>query len=366
MPSTENHKLSIVIPILNERNNIKPLITAIHKALPADLHPYEIIFVDDGSTDGSRELLDEYIQEDSSIRKLFRTGHKSLSQSVLDGFSISKGELLMVMDGDQQHDPKYIPHLYDSCLESDGVSLASRYVDEGKGFDRNSPRDMVSRFSTMLVQLLLNVQVSDPMTGFFAVKRSVMDKIAHKLSGVGYKILLEIIFYARGSGVNARQIGEVPFVFAMRSHGESKASVKVFYQFLCQVLALLLRIKSVELMSFCIVGTLGVAIHLAVLNIGLWSGFGFHIANIIALIIAATHNYILNLYFTFTDIRERPSTQFSSWSLYLLANGVSMIANTSIASAIHTSVGLVNIASICGIIVGIIWNYSVGRYLLKS
>jgi len=366
MASTELHKLSVIIPILNERKNIKPLIATIHKAVHETLSPYEIIFVDDGSTDGSRDVLDDCVRKDSRVHKLFRTGHKSLSQSVLDGFSIAKGKILIVMDGDLQHDPKYIPLLYASCMESDGISLASRYIDEGKGFARNSPRDMVSRFSTMLVRVLLRVKVSDPMTGFFAVRRTVFDKIANRLSGVGYKILLEIIYYSRASGVNARKIGEVPFVFAKRSHGESKASVKIFYQFLCQVMALLLRIKSVEFMSFCIVGTIGVVVHLAVLNIALLAGFNFHLANIFALIIAATHNYVLNLYFTFSDIRESPHTQLSSWILYLLASGVSMIANTSVASAIHTTIGWVNIASICGIIVGIIWNYSVGRYLLKS
>ena len=366
MASTELHKLSIIIPILNERENIKPLIAAIIKHVPETMSPCEIIFVDDGSTDGSRDVLDDIVREDSRVNKLFRAGHKSLSQSVVDGFRIAKGKILVVMDGDLQHDPKYIPLLYTSCMESDGISLDSRYIDEGKGFARNSPRYMVSRFSTMLVRVLLGVRVSDPMTGFFAVRRTVFDKITGSLSGVGYKILLEIIYNSQASGVKAHKIGEVPFVFAKRRQGESKASVKIFYQFLCQVMALLLRVRSVEFISFCIVGTIGVVVHLAVLNMALLTGFNFHLANIFALIIAATHNYVLNLYFTFSDIRDKPNTQFRSWILYLLASGVSMISNTSVASMIHTTVGWVNIASICGIIVGIIWNYSVGRYLLKS
>lgn len=365
-PIAENCKLSIVIPILNKRDNIEPLISSIDKAVPEKCCPYEIIFVDDGSNDGSRELLDEYIKQKPNVRKVFRTGYKDLNQSVLDGFSIAKGDVLMVMHSDQKHNPKYIPELYHACLESDGLSLASQYNLKSKTFEKNRIRRLEILFPKLLARFILNIKVSDPMTGFFAVSRSVFDKVAHRIDSVGYNALIAIIFNARGSGIKVKRIGEVSYVMPTHRHVELMTVIKTHYQFLCQILVLLLRFRSVELMSFCLVGTQGLAIHLVTLNIALWSGLNFHIANIIALIIAATHNYFLNLHLTFTDIREQPHTGFSTWSLYLLANGVSLIANTSVASAIHTAIDLVNVASICGIFVGIIWNFSIGRYLLKS
>ena len=359
-------KLSVIIPILNESDSIEPLIKAIHSALSGFVSPYEIIFVDDGSTDGSREKLEHVSNADTRVKNLLRSGAKSLSQSVIDGFAISRGEVLVVMDGDLQHHPKYIPALYQSCLSSDGVSVASRYVKDGKGFAKNPSRDLVSRFCTLLVQIVLGVNVSDPMTGYFAVRRDTLGKVVSRLSGVGYKILLEIIFYSSRDMNNHFHVGEIPFLFSERTSGSSKASVKIFFQFMCQVLALFLRLSSVEFVGFCIVGTIGVVVHLTVLHAALSLGVTFNLANVMALLTAATHNYLLNLYFTFSDIRDMPKTNFSGWILYLLAAGTGMVANTSIASSIHDAVGLVSLASISGIIVGIVWNYSASRFLLRQ
>lgn len=352
--------LSIIIPVLNECDSIQKLTNAIFLAIPKEYHPFEIIFVDDGSIDGTQQLLITLSEYHSEVKYLFRTGSKSLSQSVIDGFNIANGTFIVVMDGDLQHDPVYIPDLLRACSSGKGLSIASRYIENGSGFKKNTVRHYISLFATFLAMILLKAKVSDPMTGFFAIHRDLLKNLTPKLSGVGYKILVEIIHYS-----GQKEISEIPYAFSNREFGFSKSKFRIFFHYICQLLSIGLKVKSVEFIGFCIIGSLGLISHIILINILYALGFIFVYAHIFSFLVVSSQNYILNQSLTFGDSREKSHFNFKNWFFYILANSVNIIANTSIAVTVFNVSGLLTLSTTFGVIVGIVWNFTAARFLLK-
>jgi len=352
--------ISILVPVLNELENLKILTNIIKKTLTKNKLSYEIIFIDDGSSDGSQTCIIDLAKKFQNIKYLFRTGPKSLSQSVIDGFYTSVGSYIIVMDADLQHNPEYIPALIQSCKNNNGLSIASRYIENGVGFKKPSVRYFISKFSTLLACFVLKTKVSDPMTGFFAVERHLFTEISKQLSGVGYKILLEIIYYS-----NQKEIGEIPYVFDQRQNGISKSNFRIFYYYLCQLISIYFKIKSVEFISFCIVGFIGLLCHIFLLNLLIALGLNFLDSHAFLVFIISSQNYILNQYLTFSDTRQKLSFSFNNWLLYLIANGVNLIANTAAAVTLFNASGMLTLSSLFGVIIGIIWNYTAAKYILK-
>ena len=354
-------KLSIIIPVLNECESVQRLTGEILSAIPEEYHPFEIVFVDDGSADGTQQLLYTLAERHTQLKYLFRNGPKSLSQSVIDGFISATGTYIVVMDGDLQHNPAYIPDLLKACRSGSGLSIASRYIENASGFKKNTGRHYASRVATFLAVVLLKSRVSDPMTGFFAIHKDLLKQLMPRLSGVGYKILVEIIYY---SGHN--KVEEIPYAFSNREFGSSKLNFRIFYHYICQLLSMALRIKSVEFISFCIIGSLGLATHIAFVNILDLVGFKFFYTHIFSFLLISTQNYILNQHLTFGDTREKLNFKLRAWAFYILANCVNLIANTGVAVAVFNVSGLLTLSSTFGIIVGIAWNFTAARFLLKK
>ena len=327
--------LSIIIPVLNELDNLKTLTSVITKTLRNTDLSYQIIFVDDGSSDGSQECIIDLAKRFQHIEYIFRKGPKSLSKSVIDGFYTSVGSYIIVMDADLQHNPEYIPDLLQSCKDNNGLSIASRYIENGVGFKKHSIRYFISKFSILLASFILNAKVSDPMTGFFAIDRHLFSEISERLSGVGYKILLEIIYYS-----NKKEIGEIPYVFDQRQNGKSKSNFRVFYHYICQLISIYFKIKSVEFVSFCIVGLIGLLCHIFFINLLMVLGLNFLNSHTFIFFIIASQNYILNQYLTFSDTRQKLSFNLSNWLLYLIANGINLIANTAVAVTLFNASGM--------------------------
>ena len=167
--------LSIIIPVLNEELNIKPLTNKIIKTLKK--YKYEIIFVDDSSTDNSKKILKKLKSKYPYFKPIFRSKKRDLSKSCFDGIKKSKYENILIMDGDLQHDPKFIPKMFNKYIKNN-LDLV---VGARKLYKPNNPGlSETRRFASLILIKLFsffNIQTKDPMSGFFLFKKKYSIKI---------------------------------------------------------------------------------------------------------------------------------------------------------------------------------------------
>ncbi len=218
---------SLIIPTYNEAENIVPLldsVTAILEGLD-----FEVIVVDDYSPDETYKKVGEYHDRDSRVRCIVRKSDKGLSSAVIAGFKRARGDILGVMDADLSHNPRILPKLINGVNDGFDLAVGVRSAVEGWGVKRK----LISKGAKLLARLLAGVKLSDPMSGYFVLKRSVFERVKDELNPIGYKIFLEI--YARARPV---KVFEVPFVFSDRVAGESKLDSGVMLEYLKQLFSL--------------------------------------------------------------------------------------------------------------------------------
>jgi dolichol-phosphate mannosyltransferase len=222
---SENH-LSLVVPTLNEAGNIDKLLIELTVALSETPLTYEIVVVDDGSTDGTVELVRDWSKRDARVRLFSRTGERGLAGAVLYGWSQSRANLLGVIDADLQHPPELLPELLKQAEKAD-IAIASRYARAQGTKGWNPLRAAVSRLSTLAAAPLIkkNLGVTDPMSGFFVIRRRCIEGLTFQTTG--FKLLLEILVRGR-----IRTVREVPYQFGLRHAGRSKASASVAVHYL--------------------------------------------------------------------------------------------------------------------------------------
>lgn len=220
---------ALVVPTLNEAGNIDKVLGEITEALRETRFEYEIIVVDDGSTDGTVEEVRAWSKQDARIRLVSRTGERGLAGAVLYGWKQSQAAFLGVMDADLQHPPRLVPELLRQAERGD-IAIASRYVqsdgDAIKGW--NPVRAAVSKLSTLAASPLIlkrHLRVTDPMSGFFILHRSCIEGLTFQTTG--FKLLLEILVRGR-----IRKVREIPYHFGLRHAGRSKASAAVAFHYL--------------------------------------------------------------------------------------------------------------------------------------
>jgi len=225
MSTLSRPKLGLVIPTLNEAGNIPVLLNRLSAAVENAPVDCEFIIVDDGSSDGTADVGRQCAARDPRVRVFVRNGKRGLAGAVIHGWAQTDAELLGVIDADLQHPPELLPELLAPVLNGSDIAIASRYV-EGNGDslgEWNKFRVFVSRCSTLLATAPLRgrgLKVKDPLAGYFVVRRGCIDHL--KLQPEGFKILLEIL--VKG---NIRKTAEVPYQFATRQSGKSKADIKV-------------------------------------------------------------------------------------------------------------------------------------------
>lgn len=208
--------LSVIVPTYNEAENVGHLVARVSRALGES--DFELVVVDD-STDGTERVLAELARDDPRLRVMHRTGRRGLASAVVAGIACSTGDVVCVLDADLQHPPEVLPALREALDRTEAdVAIASRYV-PGGGDDFTMARRIVSRVATAMAWILLGRarSVADPLSGFFAFRRHVVDDV--QLRPVGYKILLEILVRGRVS-----RVVEVPYRFEARGAGRSKLS----------------------------------------------------------------------------------------------------------------------------------------------
>jgi dolichol-phosphate mannosyltransferase len=295
--SSPNPELSLIVPTYCEGQNIAELIERVHQSLSNC--GYELIVVDDNSPDGTSELA-ESLSRKYPIRVITRRNERGLASAVVDGFRQAKGEILGVIDADLQHPPEILPELLKEVKGGADVAIASRYVKGGGSAGWSMKRRIISRGSKVLAGLLLpSVRgVKDPLSGFFLLRRRVIDGVA--LSPTGYKILLEVL--VRGK---ANEITEVPFIFKERERGESNLNAGEGINYLKHLYRLGGLGGTIRFIKFCLVGLSGVAVNEGLLWM-LTEGFGlFYVFSAaIAIEISILTNFFLNDIWTFRDRRS--------------------------------------------------------------
>ncbi|MDP9421417.1 MAG: glycosyltransferase family 2 protein [Pseudomonadota bacterium] len=353
-------QLSVVVPTLNEAGNIEPLLERLGMALAGI--EWEAIFVDDGSTDGTPELLTQIAQDDRRIRMIRRIGRRGLASAVVEGALASTTPIVAVIDADLQHDEKILPDLYRAIAENGNeLAIGTRYAGNGSTGEWAEDRLKISRFATALASPVMKTRMSDPMSGLFAVRRDVLLEAAPRLSTVGYKILLDLV----ASHPRPLRLAEVGYTFGSRQHGESKLDEMVALEYLELLLDKAVgRFVPVKLVQFGAIGMLGVGIHLAILYCALVAGTSFAFSQASAVIGAMTFNFALNNKFTYRDRKLTGWAWVGGLFSFYLVCSLGAVANVGIGSLVYEQYHAGWwIAGIAGAIVGSVWNYVASGWL---
>ncbi|MGC1393678.1 MAG: glycosyltransferase family 2 protein [Coleofasciculaceae cyanobacterium] len=295
--------LSLVIPTYNESKNIPKIVSllsqTLDKAIPG---AYELIVVDDNSPDRTWEIAQELMSEYPQLRVMRRVEERGLSTAVIRGWQAARGEVLGVIDADLQHPPELLLDLWGEIVRGGDLAVASRHVEGGGVSDWSPIRRILSRGAQTLGLVILPEvigRVSDPMSGYFMVRRPSL--AGKTLSPVGYKILIEVI--ARG---RVPWIGEVGYVFQERQEGESKVTSKQYIDYLRHLVRLRFSLGPIaRFFRFGLVGFSGVFVDLLVFYLLDQWGLGLARSTIISAEFAIINNFLWNDFWTFGDIARR-------------------------------------------------------------
>jgi dolichol-phosphate mannosyltransferase len=349
-------EISVIVPTFNERDNVLELVSRLERCLAG--RAWEVVFVDDDSPDDTAALVQRLAQQDRRVRCLHRIGRRGLSSACVEGMLASGAPILAVMDGDLQHDEELLPRMLD-LLERGNADLVvgTRYSGGGGIGDWEASRARMSRFATRLSRFVVRADISDPMSGFFALRREAFEAAVRQLSSIGFKILLDIL----ASSPVPLRICELPYQFRTRRAGESKLDSQAVWEYL-----MLLADKLVgayvpaRFVAFGAIGGLGVAVHFFVLA----ALFGplqlsFAAGQTAAALVAMTSNFALNNALTYRDRRLRGWGWLKGWLSFTLVCSIGLLANVGIASYLFASHTAWVLAALAGIAVGAVWNYAV-------
>jgi dolichol-phosphate mannosyltransferase len=357
IPSQANGlpQLSVVVPTFNERDNVTTLYKRLEAALGA--MPWEVVFVDDNSPDGTWEVVRALAQRDCRVRCIRRVGRRGLSGACIEGILASSAPYAAVIDADLQHDETQLPKML-ALLQSGQADLVigSRYIAGGSADSFNKQRAGASALATEVAKRVLGVKVADPMSGFFMIRRDRFEQLAPQLSTQGFKILLDIIATARGE---LRTV-EVPYTFGSRLHGESKLDSMVALDFLGLVLAKLTHdVISLRFILFGMVGATGLVVHLTTLFIALeFFNWPFAEAQALGAFVAMTSNFILNNFLTYRDQRLKGFAILRGLILFYLVCSVGLFANVGVAFSVYDQEPIWWLAGAAGALMGVVWNYA--------
>lgn len=225
---THPHKFALVIPTLREAGTVAGVLERATAALKQVEIPWEIVVVDDDSGDGTAETVRRMARRERRVRLVVRRGQRGLSGAILHGWRRSTAGILGVMDADLQHPPEVLPLLLEQILRGSDVAIASRYAPGSELAGWSWLRRGISSASVRLSWPLLagGARARDPLSGFFVVRRASIEGVAFRTAG--FKLLLQIL--ARG---RVGAVSEVPFAFARRASGNSKAGTRVAWDYLC-------------------------------------------------------------------------------------------------------------------------------------
>ena len=325
-------QLSVIVPTFNERENIQSLIENVDEALNGI--SWEIVFVDDNSPDGTASLVRKFASRDRRVRIIHRVGRRGLSSACVEGILSTASPIIAIMDADHQHDEQKLCTMYEIITTKDvSIVVGSRYTEGGSVGAWDYDRIAMSKLATKLANLLTRSSLTDPMSGFFMMRRDDFSRALPQLSAIGFKVLLDIM---TSSPTPLRAI-EVPYTFGVRSKGQSKLDSMVLWEFLLLMLDKTIgRWVPVRFISFAMVGGTGVIVHFTVLTLLFKAtDLSFIASQTVATFVAISSNFILNNLLTYRDRRLRGSKLLFGWITFNLVCALGAAANVGVAGWLY-------------------------------
>jgi dolichol-phosphate mannosyltransferase len=354
-------ELAVIVPTLNERDNIAPLLVRLGEALAGIA--WEVVFVDDDSRDGTAELLLRLQSSDPRVRVIRRIGRRGLASACIEGMLATGAPFLAVMDADLQHDESILPRMLEALRDDDlDIVVGSRFSAGGGVGVFSGRRLFLSRLGRLLSRTVSRADLSDPMSGFFVLRRSFFEETARRLSGQGFKILLDLF----ASAPRPVRFAELPYVFRPRHSGASKLNTLVVLEYVILLSDKLLGPSvPARFVIFALVGLFGLGIHLLALALAhkvlLVPFFG---AQVIATFTAMTVNFNLNNRLTW---RDRPlagrGLLYGHLSFYAVC-GIGAIANFQVAQMLYEQRAPWLLAGLVGALISSVWNYGVSSLVI--
>jgi dolichol-phosphate mannosyltransferase len=350
--------LSVIVPTYCEAENVPVLFERLKSAL-AGLR-WEMIVVDDDSPDGTADAALAIAASDTRMRCIRRVNRFGLAGAAVEGFLSSSAPLVALIDGDLQHDERILPQMVAALSDEKlNLAIATRVAaapSAEKGF--TPARQKLSDAGSWFFRKVSGLDIADPMSGFFMIRREIVARIAARMSPDGFKPLVDILLAER----RGLRIAEIPYVFRKRQAGESKLSPLVGLDFL----GLLAHhasggILPTRFILFALIGGMGLVVHLAILKalITLWGADSFASSQLVATLTAMTSNFLLNNEITYRSTRYRGVNKLGGLALFALLCSVGVIANINIASWMFAYEHVWWVAGFAGALVGVVWNYAV-------
>jgi dolichol-phosphate mannosyltransferase len=352
-PAAQPLELGVIVPTFKEAPNVRPLLQKLEAALQGIV--WQVIFVDDDSPDGTAATVKAIAATDPRVMCLHRIGRRGLAGAVIEGAMASAAPFVAVIDGDLQHDETLLPQML-KALQDDraDVVVGSRYLGvAGAGASAlGATREAGSRLANWLGRRVLRADVTDPMSGFFMLRRELVEAVAPALTTSGFKVLFDIL----ASQKSPPRYLELPYEFRARHAGDSKLDNGVVIQYLGLLLAKLTRdLISPRFIMFAMVGASGVGVNLLILRSLLHLGFAE--AQLMAALGAMTSNYLINNAVTYRDRRKRGAALLVGYFKFVVLCSVPLAANVAVATMVYERGPSWWVAGVAGAVVAAAWNY---------
>jgi len=352
MPSLE---LAVVVPTFKERANIGPLLERLADVLAGI--EYEVIFVDDDSPDQTAAAIRSVGLTNPKVRVLQRIGRRGLASACVEGMMASAAPFIAVMDADLQHDETILPRMLEKLkTERLDIVVATRNAQGGSMGDFSAFRVRLSQLGRRLSNSISHCELSDPMSGFFVLDQRFLQEVVHSVSGIGFKILLDLV----ASASRPVRVGEVPYRFGQRVHGESKLDILVGIEYLQLLLDKVAGdVIPPRFIIFGMVGMLGVAVHLSILGVLLqMAGLSFTAAQTTATVVVMILNFFLNNTITYRDRRLRGAELILGLISFCAACSIGAFVNLRVAVFATRDAGLPwYVGGLFGLAISSVWNY---------
>ena len=354
--------LSVVVPTYRESANIPVLFERIKTAL--DGLPWEMIVVDDDLPDGTANVAFALASADRRLRCLRRVNRSGLAGAVVEGWMSSSADFVAVIDGDLQHDETILPDMYRALAEGKGnLAIGTRVGIAAKTDGLSPARRKLSDLGAWFFRRVVGAPITDPMSGFFMLRRDIVARLAPRLSADGFKILVDIVL----SAGDELKIVEAPYRFRKRAAGESKLTPLVALDFVGLVghhaSGGLLPIRFV---LFALVGAIGLVVHIAALAaLRSWSGtLDFISEQLFATLAAMASNFVLNNEITYRPYRFQGLSALGGFAAFAIGCSLGALANIDVASWLYKSNQTWWLSGLAGALLSVVWNYAVSTNLV--
>ena len=349
--------LSIVIPTYNEKDNILKILGMLKKVLKSITH--EIIFVDDNSPDGTSAVVKDCMKTSSKIRLIHRIGRKGLAGAVIEGIFAADSDLVAVMDCDLQHDETKLLEMINlfSKNKSLDIVIGSRFTETGEISEKalSKIRELGSKVTTLIIKKVLNIASTDPLSGFFMVKKETFLKSSEKLQTQGFKVLADFLATS-GKDISIKEIG---YKFKNRVAGESKMSFLTALELIGLVMSQILKGRvSIRFILFCMVGLSGIFVQLLITGLAMLLINQFPTSQTLGIIAAMTSNYFLNNSITFNERKLRSLDLIRGLFSFYLICSLGAFSNIAIATYVFGFSSNWLISSFIGACFGAVWNFT--------